>query len=107
METLRLKLQGHWNYYGLIGNSKSLHQYWQQTTRLVFKWLNRRGQRQSYRWRSFGRMLDRFQIHHPRLRTGASEAMRELSRWTDEHKERLARVNLFGAAHVAAGARAS
>ena len=107
METLRLKLQGHWNYYGLIGNSKGLHQYWQQTTRLVFKWLNRRGQRRSYRWRSFGRMLERFKIHHPRLRSGASEGMRELSRWTDQHQERLARVNLFGAAHVAAGARAS
>lgn len=107
METLRFKLRGHWNYYGLIGNSKSLHQYWQQTTRLVFKWLNRRGQRRSYRWRSFGRMLDRFGIHHPRLRTGASEGLRELSRWADAHTERLAQVNLFGAAYVPAGARAS
>jgi hypothetical protein len=24
-ETLRAKYQGHWNYYGLMGNSESLH----------------------------------------------------------------------------------
>src|SRR5204863_9802006 len=75
--------------------------------KLVFKWLNRRGQRRSYRWRSFRRMLDRFQIHHPSVGAGSSEVMRELSHCTDKHQARLACVNLLGAAHVAAGARAS
>ena len=107
METLRAKLQGHWNYYGLIGNSKSLHQYWQQSTRVVFKWLNRRGQKRSYRWRSYGRMLARFGIRHPRLRERADERMRGLSRRADEHAETLAQANLLGASYVRAGARAS
>lgn len=107
MATLQLKLQGHWNYYGLTGNSKSLHQYWQQTTKLVFRWLNRRGQRRSYRWRTFGRLLDHFGIGHPRLRAREQEGVRDFSRWADEHAEELARVNLFGAAYVRAGASAS
>jgi RNA-directed DNA polymerase len=107
MGTLRAKLQGYWNYYGLIGNSRSLHQYWEQTTRLVFKGLNRRGQRRSYRWRSFRRMLDRFGIQHPRSRDRVQEARRGLSRGADRHGARLAQVNLLGAAYVPAGARAS
>src|SRR5204863_10097973 len=64
--------------------------------KLVFKWLNRRGQRRSYRWRSFRRMLDRFQIHHPSVGAGSSEVMRELSHCTDKHQARLACVNLLG-----------
>lgn len=108
MRTLRAKLQGHWNYYGIVGNSKSLHQYWQQTTRLTFQWLNRRGQRRSYRWRSFWRVLNRFGIRHPQIRARTvQEGARDLSRRATAHEEPLAQVNLFGATYVPAGARAS
>lgn len=70
-ETRRAKEEGPWNYYGLIGNSESLHGYGQETTRRVFQGLNRRGQRRSYRWRSFWRWRQRFRIPAPRLRERA------------------------------------
>jgi hypothetical protein len=28
MNTLKAKLRGHWNFYGVIGNSQSLNQYY-------------------------------------------------------------------------------
>ena len=54
--TLRRKLLGHYNYYGVIGNSESLGklQHWSQ--HIVFKWLNRRSQRRSYNWTGFSQM---------------------------------------------------
>jgi hypothetical protein len=67
MKTLRAKLQGTWNYYGLIGNSRSLTLFYRVTCRTLYKWLNRRSQRQSYSWRAFNRMLARFQMPGPRI----------------------------------------
>ena len=59
--------QGHWNYYGLIGNWESLTRYAYQTQRILFKWLNRRSQRKSYSWEAFNRLLQRFQVPPPRI----------------------------------------
>jgi len=51
--TLGRKLQGYWNYYGVIGNSERLTHYGHEVKGLVFKWLNRRSQRKSYTWTAF------------------------------------------------------
>ena len=68
ISSLRKKLQGYWNYYGVIANSESIWRYMKAVTELMFKWLNRRSQRKSYTWRKF---LDRWkgdwQIPHPRV----------------------------------------
>lgn len=45
MKTLEKKIQGYWNYYRVIGNSKRLSQYYYQISRILFKWLNRRSQK--------------------------------------------------------------
>jgi hypothetical protein len=65
MKTLASKYRGYWNYYGVGGNSKSLEQFFQQTRRILLKWLNRRSQKKSYTARGFERLLRRFQIPHP------------------------------------------
>lgn len=62
MRTLKRKYDGHANYYGVIGNSRSLAQFGFQTQRLLFKWLNRRSQKRSYSWKAFNRLLKRFGI---------------------------------------------
>jgi RNA-directed DNA polymerase len=67
MKTLKAKYRGHGNYYGVIGNSKSLNDYYQQTQKLLYKWLNRRSQRLSYNWESFNQMLDSFGIEGPHI----------------------------------------
>jgi RNA-directed DNA polymerase len=67
MRTLRAKLRGTWNYYGLIGNSRRMQLFYDATCRTVHKWLNRRSQRRSLTWPAFNRMLARFQVPRPRI----------------------------------------
>jgi len=65
--TLRAKLNGYWNYYGVIGNSASLHCFFYQAKRILFKWLNRRSQRRSYTWKGFADLLRFFEVPVPRI----------------------------------------
>jgi group II intron reverse transcriptase/maturase len=67
LKTLRSKLQGTWNYYGLIGNYRRMKLFYEETVRTLYKWLNRRSQRRSMNWRALNRMLGRFQIPRPRI----------------------------------------
>ena len=63
----KAKLQGTWNYYGLIGNYRRMQLSIEATCRMLHKWLNRRSQRPSMTWRAFNRMLARFQVPRPRI----------------------------------------
>jgi group II intron reverse transcriptase/maturase len=67
MKTLRSKLQGTWNYYGLIGNYRRMKLTHEETRRTLYKWLNRRSQRRSLTWRAVDRLMERFQIPRPRI----------------------------------------
>ncbi|MGO8927740.1 MAG: group II intron reverse transcriptase/maturase [Limisphaerales bacterium] len=67
MKTLKAKLRGHWNYYGVIGNSQSLNQYYYRTSELLYKWLNRRSQKRSYTWRALTRLLTRYEVPRSRI----------------------------------------
>ncbi len=75
MKTLAAKLRGTWNYYGIIGNSRSLAQFAYQTNKTLFYWLNRRSQKRSYTWPAFNRLLKRFQIPQPRITEKSSQRM--------------------------------
>jgi group II intron reverse transcriptase/maturase len=75
MKTLRSKLQGTWNYYGLIGNSRRMQLFYNQTCRILHKWLNRRSQRKSMTWPAFNRMLARFQVPPPRIMEKRNQPM--------------------------------
>ncbi len=96
MATVRAKYRGYGRYYGLIGNSRSLNQYGQQTQRILKKWLNRRSQRRSCTWLSFRRMLDRFQVEMPKVWERSKGVLHDLSRWAEEHAEQLSQVQLAG-----------
>ena len=67
MKTLKAKLQGTWNYYGIIGNHRRMQLFYDTTCRTLHKWLNRRSQRKSMTWPTFKRMLERFQVPRPRI----------------------------------------
>lgn len=45
--TLKAKLMGHYNYFGISGNMRALRQFYNQVKWLVFKWINRRSQKRS------------------------------------------------------------
>jgi group II intron reverse transcriptase/maturase len=67
MKTLRGKLQGTWNYYGLIGNYRRMQLLYEETNRTLHKWLNRRSQRRSLSPQAVDRLFERFQIPPPRI----------------------------------------
>lgn len=67
MRTLKAKLQGTWNYYGLIGNHRRMQLFYNATCRTVYQWLNRRSQRRSLTWAGVNRLLLRFQMPRPRI----------------------------------------
>ena len=67
IELLNVKLRGYYNYYGVIGNYKSLDEFFYQVRRILFKWLNRRSQKRSYNWEKFNRMLKIYRLEFPRI----------------------------------------
>jgi len=62
MKTLKQKLQGFSNYFGLPDNSGSVNRFYGHVIRTVHKWLNRRSQRKSYHWKGFKDMVNWFGI---------------------------------------------
>jgi group II intron reverse transcriptase/maturase len=51
------KLRGHINYYGVSHNIQSIEKFLYESTRIAFKWLNKRSQRKSFTWDKFERYL--------------------------------------------------
>ena len=64
---LASKLRGHFNYYGIRGNSRSLGLFRTEAIRLWKTWLGRRSQR-GLTWKKFNRWLRTFPLPRPRLR---------------------------------------
>ncbi|NLT71818.1 MAG: hypothetical protein GXX91_14165 [Verrucomicrobiaceae bacterium] len=67
LAVLRRKLQGYWNYYGVIGNSMMTARYQREAMRLLYKWLNRRSQRRSMTWRQFTARQPGWKLPPPRV----------------------------------------
>ena len=64
---LQAKLRGHYQYYGVSGNMRSMNRFYALTIRMVFKWLNRRSQRKSFGWKSFYQYLERHPLPRPKI----------------------------------------
>ncbi len=64
---LNSRLRGHYNYYGVIGNYRSLMDFFHQARRIIFKWLNRRSQKKSFDWERFEKILVKYDIVRPRI----------------------------------------
>ena len=73
LAVLRRKLQGYWNYFGVIGNSAMLAKYHRAVYWLLFKWLNRRSQRKSFTWEAY-------QERWPTWKLPATRVRKELAR---------------------------
>ena len=65
-QNLKRKLIGHYNYYYVRGNSRSVWSFYNEVIRYAMKWLNRRSQRKSYNWAKFKRVLVYTGIPKPR-----------------------------------------
>lgn len=52
-EATSQKLRGHYNYYGVLWNRGKLRHFYHAVVGSLFRWLNRRSQKQSYTWEGF------------------------------------------------------
>jgi RNA-directed DNA polymerase len=66
-EGLARKVRGHYGYYGLTGNSRSLTMYWHAVERIWQRWLSRRSQRAKIKWVRFKQLLRVFSLPPPRV----------------------------------------
>jgi RNA-directed DNA polymerase len=64
---LKAKLTGHYQYYGVSDNMRMLCRYYRVAIRLTIKWLNRRSQKHSFNWQSFGAYLKHYPLPLPRI----------------------------------------
>lgn len=72
--TLSQKLRGHFAYYGIVGNSLSLHRYRAAVLRIWKKWLARRRRRGFLSWEVFGRLLKRYVLPPARVLPSVTQA---------------------------------
>ncbi|MGB6867657.1 MAG: group II intron reverse transcriptase/maturase [Candidatus Aminicenantaceae bacterium] len=66
-EVLKMKLMGHYRYYGVSGNMPELKVFYMQVIRLAYKWANRRSQRRSYNWAQFQKYLKFNPLPRPKI----------------------------------------
>ncbi|MDQ0886439.1 RNA-directed DNA polymerase [Paenibacillus sp. V4I9] len=67
MKIVRAKLMGHYRYYGMTDNTRKLGAFQFQVHNLLFKWLNRRGQRHSFTKEKFLRFLKFSGLPKPKI----------------------------------------
>ncbi len=65
--TLRAKLVGHFNYYGVIGNSQMLSDFFNAARYTIYRVLNNRSQKKSYSWEGFTAMWKTLDIPNPKI----------------------------------------
>jgi len=67
VDRLNKKLVGHYAYFGITGNHKSLRSLHHQTCRLWHKWLSRRSRKSYIPWDKFNLILKRFPPAKPKI----------------------------------------
>jgi len=56
------KIRGHVQYYGISFNRASVQKFIFRSTKIAFKWINRRSQRKSFSWEKFRRFMDKYPL---------------------------------------------
>lgn len=64
---LNWKLTGHYRYYGVTNNGRSLSLFLQGVKRAWQRWLNRRSRERDMTWEKFNRMLERYTLKPVRI----------------------------------------
>jgi len=61
------KVRGHYGYYGITGNIRSLGKFLYQVVRRWKRWLNRRNNKRNLIWEKFNHLLTRFPLPTPKI----------------------------------------
>jgi len=66
-EKLKEKVNGHYAYYGITGNSRAIREFLYQVHRQWKYWLNRRNREHSMTWKKFNLLLARYPLPSPKI----------------------------------------
>ncbi len=64
---MNMKLRGYYNYYGIIGNYKSLNEFFYRVMKILFKWLKRKSFKRRLSWEKFNKYLEIYRVERPRI----------------------------------------
>ena len=64
------KVRGHYAYYAITGNSRSLAKLLQAVNRSWRRWLDRRNEKRPMDWEKFNRLLQRYPLPPPKITHG-------------------------------------
>ncbi len=67
MDKMKVKMIGHYRYYGITDNSRTLKLFYDESMKLLFKWLNRRSQRRSFSFDKFKLFLVKYPLPNPKI----------------------------------------
>ncbi|HIB83250.1 MAG TPA: group II intron reverse transcriptase/maturase, partial [Chromatiaceae bacterium] len=62
---LCMKLRGHYQYYGITGNSRALSRFSRAVVLIWFKWLKRRSRKSKRNWQWYLNLLNRLKLPKP------------------------------------------
>ncbi|MFB7141980.1 group II intron reverse transcriptase/maturase [Gottfriedia sp. NPDC056225] len=79
MDRFKRSLIGYFNYYCITDNIPNVNIFKVKIENLVFKWLNRRSQRKSFKWEKFRLFLDKFPLPSPRIKVNIYDLRKEIS----------------------------
>lgn len=65
--TLKAKLTGHFNYFGISGNYRAISKFRHRVIRIALKWINRRSQKKSMTWDKYRRYLQNNPLPEARI----------------------------------------
>ncbi|MDR1282197.1 MAG: hypothetical protein LBK99_15455 [Opitutaceae bacterium] len=66
-EKLNAKLRGHYSYYGITHNMRSLQKVWHETTRIWFNWLKRRNIKTRLNWQRYQSVMKTLPLEQPKI----------------------------------------
>lgn len=66
IKLLNIKLLGHYRYYGITDNTKSIRQFYKETVEMLYKVLNRRTQKNKYSYKKYYEKIQK-NIIRPRI----------------------------------------
>jgi hypothetical protein len=64
---LTRRIQGHYNYFGVSGNFRSLFRLFTEVEKAWFKWLRRRSQKNGLNGEKYNKLLERLPLPRPRI----------------------------------------
>ncbi|WP_456275304.1 group II intron reverse transcriptase/maturase [Bacillus sp. AK128] len=79
MSRLSRSLTGYYTYYCITDNTTTVSGFLESVKRLLFKWMNRRGQRKSFSWEKFSLFLTKFPLPEPKVKVSIYKLRKDIN----------------------------